>query len=80
MSPKNIFWMVFLSVFFATAIALASSQRDVIIQKQLDCMDQHQDQKGSVNWDDFCYTPEDNVQAGEDEHAKKFDKALDNWI
>jgi len=55
MSSLKAFCILVLLGFSASVVALAADQRDLIIQKEMDCVDQHLHQNNAITWRDSCY-------------------------
>ena len=61
MSLFRILYIFVLLISSSAVFAQASVDRDLIIQKQLNCIDAHLQQKGGVGWNDVCDSKYDPV-------------------
>lgn len=58
----NSFYIFVLLTFSSIAIAQAAGDRDLIIQKEMDCVDKHLQQNSGIGWNDVCDVPESSSQ------------------
>jgi hypothetical protein len=57
MGSFRTFYIFFLLILFSIAVAQAAGQRDLIIQKTMDCVDNHLQQSVGITWNDVCGAP-----------------------
>jgi len=55
----RIFYIFALFIFTTSVVAHAESQRDLIVQKEMNCIDQHLSSNSGVSWNDICNDNED---------------------
>jgi hypothetical protein len=55
-------YILSLFIFFSMPLAQASTERDLLIQNELNCIDNHSRQDGSIGWNDVCDIPESSSQ------------------
>jgi hypothetical protein len=60
-------------IFFILASAAEAENRDLVIQKTLDCVDSHP-QKDGISWNDVCVVP----QSYQEEHLAAVNQEMDN--
>ena len=51
-----------LLLFFPVLMAHAAGERNLIIQKEMDCIDEHLPQASGITWNDVCDVPESSYQ------------------
>jgi len=74
----RILYVIVLFIFSSPVFAQASVDRDLIIQKQLNCIDAHLQQKGGVGWNDVCDMPQDPSQQREQVINQQMNQLEDN--
>ena len=59
---KAFYFLILLFIFSVASVVQAAGERDLIIQKTMDCVEGHAPQKGAVGWNDICYYESDSQQ------------------
>ncbi len=77
MRSLSTFYIATLLLFSCAVIAQAAGERDLIIQKELDCVEQRAHQTSSIDWNDVCDTSDQQMQEDAQENDLRVKKQMD---